>query len=279
MNDAFTDEDMHEEPVQWLPAQSLVEEAHALHQRILALGAEAKEKRQDLRETWEALGNALRHFYDDEGYCKAVGCDSWEEYVGQFDVAEALANAAGVGELSPSGRSVTAGILMLMPYAEENLFRRGLYSRVANSMHYLQEQRKTIEAAMTERTKKRAVAELNQTIEDMQNIPHRQVARDYQSHRSPPCQVNQPAETIYLNDAANNLVLATEGHGRGATFRLVSCLTGGRWLKFYWDEDGIYWIDHTTGEGGRVARWARKMGDDEMRAIVAHIPDCKRRMA
>jgi len=272
----YVAEDMSEDPIVFHASEEMAQRAWELHNELLRLGKLAQEKRIGLEETWRGQGKVLKEFWDNPDLCRAFGCESWAEYMGQDDVEEALASIKeilGLDELSKGQRSKISRLLIHSFLSGENLLKPGKFSRYFEALPDLEEKKRQIEAAETDEEKVEAFQEYQESVKTYGEMPTRQVRQIVATHRPPPCAIRENDGDFYLYDTESGERVMKVNPDDPASQRVADCLSGGRQKDLLWSIEGIHM--HSGSQVKLVSRWERSFSPVELRRYVERIPNCQ----
>lgn len=243
--------------------------AHEARQHIIALGAEVHERRfaQALELNW---------FKTDERRWRRLGYDSWEEFLFQDDMLQALSIP-----MSQGAKSKTEGLIWIdLICPEINALGPGR-SKLGEAMTDLRPKiQAALEAPPEER--ERIAAEISEDVERYRSMLARDVRAQVQEHRPSPYHLttNDRKPAIAKIDKESGeldilLVQAGDCDPVGAGRVMARLLK--RFAFLMWDEDGI-WGRAGEGVWKPLLRWTRSDIPYDVRETIARACGAERRI-
>ena len=243
--------------------------AHEERQRIVRMGIEIQERRFE-----QALG--LAWFKANEERWRRLGYESWEEFLFQDDMLQALS-----APMSRGARSKIEGLIWIdLICPEANALGPGR-SKVAEA---LSELRPKIQAALEASPEEREsiAAEIGEDVDRYRSMLAREVQAEIQAHRPSPYHLttNDRKPAIAKVDEESGeldilLVQAEDCDPVGAGRAMARLLK--RFAFLMWDEDGI-WGQAGEGVWKPLLRWTRADIPYNVREAVARACGAERRL-
>lgn len=246
----------------------LIQEAHHRRNRILELGSEVHERKFEQAEH-------LNWFKAYEGRWRCLGYDSWEDFLFQDDMLQAL-GATSQGAMSKTELLIWVDLLV----PEANALGPGR-SKIAEAGTEIRPKVQAALAAPPEE-RERIVAEIRDDVDMYRSMTAKEVQAQVQTPRPSPYHLT-------MNSAKPAIAIVDEGSGEmdillaqaddcdpvGAGRVMARLLK--RFSFLLWDEDGI-WGEAEKGIWKPLLRWTRPDIPYNVREAVARACGAERRI-